>query len=78
MADGFQPSDEADEGAPEWMVTFADMMSLLLTFFILLLSFATMDVKKFKMVADSIARVFHVFCSADTGHGPSAILQRPT
>lgn len=34
---------ECEPGAPLWVMTFGDMMSLLLTFFILLLSFATMD-----------------------------------
>ncbi len=46
------------EGAPEWVVTFGDMMSLLLTFFILLLSFSTMDVLKFKDMAGSIKQGF--------------------
>lgn len=41
-------------GAPAWMATFADMMSLLLTFFVLLLSFAEMDVVKFKDAMGSI------------------------
>ncbi len=58
MADDFEPQEETEEGAPEWMVTFADMMSLLLTFFILLLSFATMDAKKFQMAADSMREAF--------------------
>lgn len=35
-------SDEA-QGAPEWMVTFSDCMTLLLTFFVLLLSFSSFD-----------------------------------
>ena len=36
---------QADEepGAPEWMVTFSDCMTLLLTFFVLLLSFSSFD-----------------------------------
>ncbi len=34
---------ECEPGAPLWVLTFGDMMSLLLTFFILLLSFASMD-----------------------------------
>ena len=46
------------EGAPEWVVTFGDMMSLLLTFFILLLSFATMDVMRFKELAGTIKQGF--------------------
>ncbi|HUT30680.1 MAG TPA: flagellar motor protein MotB [Sedimentisphaerales bacterium] len=41
---------EADDssGAPEWMVTFSDCMTLLLTFFVLLLSFSSFDEKTFK------------------------------
>jgi chemotaxis protein MotB len=41
-------------GAPRWMVTFGDMMMLLLSFFVLLLSYATMDVHKFQMLLKSI------------------------
>lgn len=40
-------SDEAP-GAPEWMVTFSDCMTLLLTFFVLLLSFSSFDEKVFR------------------------------
>ena len=40
-------SDEAP-GAPEWMVTFSDCMTLLLTFFVLLLSFSSFDDKVFR------------------------------
>ncbi|WP_018403252.1 flagellar motor protein MotB [Marinobacter gelidimuriae] len=38
-------------GAPAWIVTFADLATLLLTFFILLLSFAEMDLEKYKAMA---------------------------
>lgn len=41
-------------GAPAWMATFGDMMSLLLTFFVLLLSFANMDVVKFQTMLGSV------------------------
>jgi chemotaxis protein MotB len=34
---------ECEAGAPAWVVTFGDLMSLLMTFFVLLLSFATME-----------------------------------
>jgi len=40
-------SDEAP-GAPEWMVTFSDCMTLLLTFFVLLLSFSSFDNRVFR------------------------------
>ncbi|MCK5236945.1 MAG: OmpA family protein, partial [Deltaproteobacteria bacterium] len=49
--------EEAEEGAP-WMATFADLMSLLLTFFVLLLSFATMDVIKFRDAMGSLRMAF--------------------
>ena len=57
-------SDEGDEapaeeaGAPAWMATFGDMMSLLLTFFILILSFANMDVIKFSAAVGSLKDAF--------------------
>jgi len=44
---GRQRPQEDDPGAPEWMVTFSDCMTLLLTFFVLLLSFSTFDNKAF-------------------------------
>ena len=40
--------------APAWMATFGDMMSLLLTFFVLLMSFASMDVRRFAAVTGSM------------------------
>lgn len=48
------------------MATFADMMSLLLTFFVLLLSFAEMDVEKFKDALGSINSALG-FTSGGTG-----------
>lgn len=47
-------------GAPMWLATFADLMSLLMCFFILLLSMASMDVVKFKKVANSLKEAFGV------------------
>lgn len=41
---------ETTLGAPLWMITYGDMMTLLLCFFILLFSFSTLDVVKFKDV----------------------------
>ncbi len=45
-------------GAPEWIVTFADLMSLLLCFFILLISFSTQDKAKLQTVAGSMRDAF--------------------
>lgn len=41
-------------GSPAWIVTFADLATLLLTFFILLLSFAEMDIEKYRAMANSM------------------------
>lgn len=45
-------------GAPMWMVTFADMMSLLMCFFVLMLSFAELDARKFLQIAGSMNTAF--------------------
>ncbi|GHD41665.1 chemotaxis protein MotB [Marinobacter persicus] len=42
------------KGNPDWIVTFADLATLLLTFFILLLSFAEMDAEKYRAMANSM------------------------
>jgi len=52
--------EEVKMGAPAWMATFADLMSLLMCFFVMLLSFAEMDALKFKQVAESLERAFGV------------------
>ncbi len=47
-------------GIPAWVLTFADLMSLLMCFFVLLLSFSEMDVQKFKQIAGSMKNAFGV------------------
>nr|WP_086939010.1 flagellar motor protein MotB [Thaumasiovibrio occultus] len=47
-------------GAPGWMATFADLVTLLMCFFVLLLSFSEMDVLKFKQIAGSMKYAFGV------------------
>lgn len=47
-------------GLPAWMGTFADLMSLLMCFFVLLLAFSEMDVLKFKQIAGSMEFAFGV------------------
>jgi len=49
-----EPAHECKAGAPDWIVTFADLMSLLMTFFILLLSFSNMEIVKFRTMAGSV------------------------
>jgi chemotaxis protein MotB len=45
-------------GAPPWMVTFADLMSLLVCFFVLIISFSVPDTLKLKIVAGSMRDAF--------------------
>ena len=56
MADGKCPPCKA--GAPAWMASFADMCTLLLTFFVLLLSFAKTETAKYEAAMGSIRNAF--------------------
>lgn len=47
-------------GSPPWMATFADLSTLLLSFFVLLLSFSEMDVERYKQIAGSLRNAFGV------------------
>ncbi len=60
MADEDEESCDCPPGLPPWMGTFADLMSLLMCFFVLLLSFSEMDAMKFKRLAGSMAQAFGV------------------
>ena len=60
IQDDLKPKGKIEEGAPEWVVTFGDLMSLLLCFFVLLLSFSEMDRKQYKLVSGSMANAFGV------------------
>ncbi len=53
-------SDEAQPGAPEWVVTYGDMMSLLLTFFIMLVSLSELKSEggKLRAALDSMREAF--------------------
>jgi chemotaxis protein MotB len=63
-----QQIEEAEEecpkcppvGAPAWMATFADMATLLMAFFVLILSFAEFNVPKFKQISGSLKNAFGV------------------
>jgi len=66
------------QGAPAWLATFADLCTLLLCFFVLMLSTATQDIKKFKTVAGSMKEAFGVqkkTIDPDTPMGTSVIAQ---
>lgn len=62
--------EECVPGLPAWMGTFADLMSLLMCFFVLLLSFSEMDVLKFKRLAGSMREAFGVQNQIDVNSIP--------
>jgi len=47
-----------EEGAPAWMTTYGDMMTLLLTFFVLIVSFSSIDVEMFQKALGSLKGAF--------------------
>jgi len=65
MAEEQAPQEQKKEkkkscpaGAPMWMVTYSDMVTLLLTFFVLLLSMASMDPVRFTQASNSLQDAF--------------------
>ncbi len=65
-AEPLPPKEKKEEcptcevGAPAWMATFADMATLLMAFFVLILSFASVNVPKFEQVAGSVKLAFGI------------------
>ncbi len=53
-------AQQQKKGLPPYIATFADLMSLLMCFFVLLLSFAEIDAMKFKQVVKSMEMAFGV------------------
>lgn len=45
--------EEQKAGAPEWMVTYGDLVTLLMCFFVLLFAFSEIDAQKFEAVMQS-------------------------
>lgn len=65
--------EDQPKGAPAWMVTYGDMMTLLLTFFVLIVSFSSMDQAKFKAAISSIQQGLGIWPNA-SGLMPEIIL----
>lgn len=53
-------------GAPAWMVTYGDMMTLLLTFFVLIVSFSSTEVVKFRAAMESLREGLGVWPSMNS------------
>ena len=70
MSDEAPPKKDDGGGSPAWVMTFADLMSLLMCFFVLLLSFSEMDLLKFKQIAGSMKSAFGVQREIKTEEAP--------
>jgi len=66
--------EEAPQGSAPWMNTFADLMNLLLCFFVLLFSMSTVDAQKFELIAASFSQTFSVFSAGTTSIGEGALI----
>jgi chemotaxis protein MotB len=62
-------------GAPAWLATYGDMVTLVLCFFVLLYSFSTLDVKKFEAVAASMQNAFNIQPGGTTTSDVKAIME---
>ncbi len=58
MSEKRKDSEEKKSGAPEYMLTYGDMMTLLLCFFVLLLAMSSIDSAKFNVAASSFQNAF--------------------
>ncbi|MBQ6407290.1 MAG: flagellar motor protein MotB [Butyrivibrio sp.] len=66
--------EEIKPGLPAWQGTFGDLMNLLLCFFVLLFSMATMDAAKFEEVAASFSSAFGIFSGGEMAIGKGALI----
>ncbi len=53
-------AQDCPEGLPDWLLTFADLMSLLVCFFVLIISFSIQDKEKLQVVAGSMRDAFGI------------------
>ncbi len=66
--------DEPKKGAPAWQSTFADLMNLLLCFFVLLFSMSSVDAAKFEQIAASFNQTFSIFNAGASAIGDGMLI----
>lgn len=66
--------EEPPKGAPAWQSTFADLMNLLLCFFVMLFSMSTMDAQKFELLAASFNQTFSIFSGGASAIGEGLLM----
>ena len=66
--------EEMQKASAEWMNTFADLMNLLLCFFVLLFAMSTVDAQKFELVVASFSQTFSIFSGGHISVGEGMVL----
>lgn len=67
--------DEPKKGAPAYMNTYGDMMTLLLCFFVLLFSMSTVDAEKFQQLVSSFHAQVSIFDGGQTINNTTSVMQ---
>lgn len=66
--------DPPPAGAPAWQSTFADLMNLLLCFFVLLFSMSSVDAQKFELIAASFSQTFSILSGGASAIGEGMLV----
>ena len=70
-----KPQDEPKKGAPAWQSTFADLMNLLLCFFVLLFSMSTINEEKYELIVASFSKsTFSIFEAGSSAIGDGVLV----
>ncbi len=67
-------AEEPPKGAPAWQSTFADLMNLLLCFFVMLFAMSDVDKQKFELIAASFTQSFSVFSGGAQAIGDGLLI----
>ncbi len=67
-------AEEPPKGAPAWQSTFADLMNLLLCFFVMLFAMSDVDKQKFELIAASFTQSFSVFTGGAQAVGDGILI----
>ena len=66
--------EDPPKGFPAWQGTFADLMNLLLCFFVMLFSMSNMDAQKFELLAASFNQTFSIFSAGASAIGDGLLI----
>ncbi len=70
-------SEEEHENHERWLVSYADFITLLFAFFVVMYSISQVNEGKYKVLANSINAAFHAIPGASAGVLPSTVPAQP-